>query len=641
MKWIGQHIWDFISRFRSDVYLEATETGTIASGGNLGLDSNNKIVKADTEAGELAFSGSTANGVLTYGGAAQIDVEDKLTWNPSTGRLNAEANIGPYLELVNINNDILGGTVILKNQRGTSVTTNTDGDELGRIQWVGTDSQPGTTTFAQIVGKVGDNTNTEEAGILSLEVGEYDGTLTSGLLLDGDTDANGEVDVTIGAGVGSTTTIVGNTSLASYAVITNGSATGAAALTIDNDDVDQVALDINASNTTANIIDITNSTITTGKIINVFNTDALTTTATKTLGNFQMTKTGVVGSGEVKTSQGGNFLIADLATNHASSQVTQTGIFGTALSLNSTGTTKNTGGSFVATGASENVGVRIATTDGVTSKDLRIDSSADTEDHFSISTTTHGATVLATFDSDESGDDAIAHMKIVADGDITLDASGQIRLDPLAGNNILLDGTIAIDAGVVTGATSIATTEIELGHADDTTLARSAAGIATIEGKQIFTTNTPALTSGAAGVPAVTMQTRRTITTAEANAMHTTAIELVPAQGANTMILPLGGIIQVDRAAAQLNSACDLNFHIHNHPGIFGQNSLAHIRRFMNGEGGDRTFSITAMMSGYEISQSISGSTDKALQVSFDAAATTDCFTSIEVYLTYQVITLG
>ena len=48
MKWIGQHVWDFISRFRSDVYLENISTGTIASGGNLGLDSNNKIVKADT-----------------------------------------------------------------------------------------------------------------------------------------------------------------------------------------------------------------------------------------------------------------------------------------------------------------------------------------------------------------------------------------------------------------------------------------------------------------------------------------------------------------------------------------------------------------------------------------------------------------
>jgi hypothetical protein len=46
MKWIGQHIYDFISRFRSDVYLEAIESGTIASGGNFGLNSNNKIVKS-------------------------------------------------------------------------------------------------------------------------------------------------------------------------------------------------------------------------------------------------------------------------------------------------------------------------------------------------------------------------------------------------------------------------------------------------------------------------------------------------------------------------------------------------------------------------------------------------------------------
>ena len=45
MKWIGQHIWDYISRFRNDVYLEDVDSGTIVSGGNLGLDSNNKIVK--------------------------------------------------------------------------------------------------------------------------------------------------------------------------------------------------------------------------------------------------------------------------------------------------------------------------------------------------------------------------------------------------------------------------------------------------------------------------------------------------------------------------------------------------------------------------------------------------------------------
>ena len=79
MKWIGQNIWDYISRFRSDVYMEDISSGTIASGGNLGLDSNNKIVKANVPS-SLTFNGSTANGVLTYGGASQIDVESTLTF---------------------------------------------------------------------------------------------------------------------------------------------------------------------------------------------------------------------------------------------------------------------------------------------------------------------------------------------------------------------------------------------------------------------------------------------------------------------------------------------------------------------------------------------------------------------------------
>ena len=81
MKWIGQHIWDFISRFRNDVYLEDISTGTIESGGNLGLDSNNKVVKATVASGggvykrddatypttvaEFTQSGTTYDFVLT------------------------------------------------------------------------------------------------------------------------------------------------------------------------------------------------------------------------------------------------------------------------------------------------------------------------------------------------------------------------------------------------------------------------------------------------------------------------------------------------------------------------------------------------------------------------------------------------
>ena len=48
MKFIGQYIQSFIARFRNDVYLENVASGTIASSSNIGLDSNNKIVKSNT-----------------------------------------------------------------------------------------------------------------------------------------------------------------------------------------------------------------------------------------------------------------------------------------------------------------------------------------------------------------------------------------------------------------------------------------------------------------------------------------------------------------------------------------------------------------------------------------------------------------
>jgi len=192
-------------------------------------------------------------------------------------------------------------------------------------------------------------------------------------------------------------------------------------------------------------------------------------------------------------------------------------------------------------------------------------------------------------------------------------------------------------SGVVT-----TTNNIELGHASDTTIARSSAGTVTIEGEQVFTTNVPDLTSGAAGVPAVIMHTRRTITTAEANSMNTTPIELVPAQGANTVIIPIGGIIRAARAASQTNSAADLNMHYAGlAPGVYFSTSVAHARRFMYNETGNRIFHITPMLAAAEVGQNLSSDTNKALQVSFDSATTTDCFNSIDVFLTYQVISIA
>lgn len=106
MKWIGQHIVDLIARFRSDVYLEDVSTGTIASGGNLGLDSNNKVVKADEDGATLTteavqdivggmFSSNTETRVAaTYGdqdGKINVVVDDmtaNTTYSIQDGELS-------------------------------------------------------------------------------------------------------------------------------------------------------------------------------------------------------------------------------------------------------------------------------------------------------------------------------------------------------------------------------------------------------------------------------------------------------------------------------------------------------------------------------------------------------------------------
>ena len=67
MKWVGKHIVDLIARFRSDVYLDNIATDTIASGGNLGLDANGKIVKN-------TVSGNTGN--ETTDNAIQVTNDD-------------------------------------------------------------------------------------------------------------------------------------------------------------------------------------------------------------------------------------------------------------------------------------------------------------------------------------------------------------------------------------------------------------------------------------------------------------------------------------------------------------------------------------------------------------------------------------
>ncbi len=75
----------------------------------------------------------------------------------------------------------------------------------------------------------------------------------------------------------------------------------------------------------------------------------------------------------------------------------------------------------------------------------------------------HNAADYATFTVADTGDLTIA---TVGDGsldsDLTLDADGDIKLEPVAGKVILLDGTVSVDGGSVTGITTLGLDSVSL-----------------------------------------------------------------------------------------------------------------------------------------------------------------------------------
>mgnify|MGYP003147825655 CR=1 FL=1 len=108
MKWIGQHIWDFISRFRSTVYLENIDNTSSDVDKFLVAESDGKVgyrtgAEVLADIGGLSFDGSTANGACTYKDADEISVESYLTFvnnsNISTISLLSNQDSGDYFSI--------------------------------------------------------------------------------------------------------------------------------------------------------------------------------------------------------------------------------------------------------------------------------------------------------------------------------------------------------------------------------------------------------------------------------------------------------------------------------------------------------------------------------------------------------------
>jgi len=228
MKWIGQHIYDQISRFRDDVYLEDISTGVIVSGAHLGLDSNNKIVKAVDSAnltGHVTSLGNVTTLAATQPAIESIGTDgDSLSILGDTLIMQNTTTNKPEIQLINFVDDTTGPRFSLTNKRKSSGLTPTgiqpgeDSDTLGTIIFQGYDSQPLTQDYAAIIASIHEAASDEESGKLALRVANHDGGLGSGLVMSGGL-RDDEVNVTIGLGANSVVTVPGNLVVSGSTVI--------------------------------------------------------------------------------------------------------------------------------------------------------------------------------------------------------------------------------------------------------------------------------------------------------------------------------------------------------------------------------------------------------------------------------------
>jgi len=206
LKWIGEHIFEFVSRFRNHIFLQTAEPPDPDDYTQISPDPEGGVTISTIDA-----SGANAN--------MRVDVDGTFSLATASGKsstitsddinINSTASDKPLLKITSSHTDTDKSAEIRLVKDAGNVD---DGENLGLISFYG-DNDAGTPeviNYASVLAEAADMTDGQEAGKLTLNVAAYDGVLTQGILIDGDTNTDDEVDVTIGSGETSVTTIAGS-----------------------------------------------------------------------------------------------------------------------------------------------------------------------------------------------------------------------------------------------------------------------------------------------------------------------------------------------------------------------------------------------------------------------------------------------
>ena len=221
----------------SDITVGAGKTLNV-SAGTLTL-ADNQISGDKVEGGTIAsITISQLDGAMDCNSQAMtnVNIDSGAIDGTVIGGSSEAAGTFTTLDIKNTTNDASGAILKFTKNRGSDAV---DGDDIGDIQfWSYDDGTPSTQQYASIIAEVSDATSGQEGGLLSIKVAEHDGTLTTGLKIE-DGDADGELDVTIGAGTSSVTTVSGDLKVTTDIILDDGGslkeAGGTAAFTFDGD----------------------------------------------------------------------------------------------------------------------------------------------------------------------------------------------------------------------------------------------------------------------------------------------------------------------------------------------------------------------------------------------------------------------
>jgi len=269
MKWIGQHIWDFISRFRSDVYLESVDSGTIASGGNLGLDSNNKIVKSASPSGSIDLTSEvtgtlpvanggtgatslTDNSILTGTGTSPITAEANFTYSGTAMSLNAVTSTftnatTSTIIIENTGSNSAAGVLKLTN---TKAGGNGDVSDIGgTIQFVAKNDGGAVVQIGEVRAIVTDPAAATHSSSLQFFLAN-EGVLCSsdhpGIIIEGNTGTADVINTTLSHGATSITTVAGDLDIDGDAITAAGNLTITPGGTLELDSTGNMTLDSSA-----------------------------------------------------------------------------------------------------------------------------------------------------------------------------------------------------------------------------------------------------------------------------------------------------------------------------------------------------------------------------------------------------------